>query len=175
MHKPGASRPLRFISAASLFDGHDAAINLIRRLLQAHGVEVVHLGHNRGVEEIVRAAVQEDADAIAVSSYQGGHNEYFRYLIDSLREQGVAHVRVVVGGGGTIAPEEIAALEAYGVDKIYTPEDGRRLGREQVQRYPAVGHRTQHARGPARGILRIRRTFGDVTDEVRPLHATTIP
>ena len=128
MHKPGASRPLRFVSAASLFDGHDAAINLIRRLLQAHGVEVVHLGHNRGVEEIVRAAVQEDADAIAVSSYQGGHNEYFRYLIDSLREQGVAHVRVVVGGGGTIAPEEIAALEAYGVEKIYTPEDGRRLG-----------------------------------------------
>jgi methylmalonyl-CoA mutase len=128
MDKPGALRPLRFVCAASLFDGHDAAINLIRRLLQSHGVEVVHLGHNRGVEEIVRAAVQEDADAIAVSSYQGGHNEYFRYLIDSLREQGVAHVRVVVGGGGTIAPEEIAALEAYGVEKIFTPEDGRRLG-----------------------------------------------
>ncbi|MFO1400684.1 MAG: cobalamin-dependent protein [Steroidobacteraceae bacterium] len=128
MHKAGPARPLRFVSAASLFDGHDAAINLVRRLLQAHGAEVVHLGHNRSVAELVRAAVQEDADAIAVSSYQGGHNEYFRYLIDQLREQGVPHVRVVVGGGGTITPEEIAALEAYGVEKIYTPEDGRRLG-----------------------------------------------
>jgi isobutyryl-CoA mutase len=122
--------PLRFVSAASLFDGHDAAINMIRRLLQAHGAEVVHLGHNRSVAEIVRAAVQEDADAIAVSSYQGGHNEYFRYMIDTLREQGVGHIRVIVGGGGTIAADEIAALEAYGVDKIYTPEDGRRLGLE---------------------------------------------
>ena len=120
--------PLRFVSAASLFDGHDAAINMIRRLLQAHGAEVVHLGHNRSVGEIVRAAIQEDADAIAVSSYQGGHNEYFRYMIDTLRAQGVAHIRVIVGGGGTIAPDEIAALEAYGVEKIYTPEDGRQLG-----------------------------------------------
>ena len=128
MHKPGASRPLRFVSAASLFDGHDAAINLIRRLLQAHGVEVVHLGHNRGVEEIVRAAVQEDADAIAVSSYQGGHNEYFRYMVDMLREQGAEHIRVVVGGGGTIAPHEIEELQAYGVERIYSPEDGRTLG-----------------------------------------------
>jgi methylmalonyl-CoA mutase len=124
----GAAAPLRFISAASLFDGHDAAINMIRRLLQAHGAEVVHLGHNRSVAEIVRAAIQEDADGIAVSSYQGGHNEYFRYMIDTLREQGVAHIRVIVGGGGTITVDEIAALEAYGVEKIYTPEDGRRLG-----------------------------------------------
>jgi len=120
--------PLRFVSAASLFDGHDAAINMIRRLLQAHGAEVVHLGHNRSVAEIVRAAIQEDADAIAVSSYQGGHNEYFRYMIDTLREHGVGHIRVIVGGGGTIAADEITALEAYGVEKIYTPEDGRRLG-----------------------------------------------
>jgi methylmalonyl-CoA mutase len=124
------SGPLRFVSAASLFDGHDAAINMIRRLLQAQGAEVVHLGHNRSVADIVRAAVQEDADAIAVSSYQGGHNEYFRYMIDMLREQDVAHIRVLVGGGGTIAPAEIVALEAYGVEKIYTPEDGRRLGLE---------------------------------------------
>ena len=120
--------PLRFISAASLFDGHDAAINMIRRLLQAHGAEVVHLGHNRSVAEIVRAAIQEDADGIAVSSYQGGHSEYFRYMIDSLRAQGVGHIRVIVGGGGTITVDEVAALEAYGVEKIYTPEDGRRLG-----------------------------------------------
>ncbi|MGH8220386.1 MAG: methylmalonyl-CoA mutase family protein [Steroidobacteraceae bacterium] len=121
-------RPLRFVTAASLFDGHDAAINLVRRLLQAHGAEVVHLGHNRSVAEIVAAAIQEDADAVAVSSYQGGHNEYFTYLIDMLRERGCPHIRVLVGGGGTIAPHEIAALERYGVEKVYTPEDGRRLG-----------------------------------------------
>ena len=119
---------MRFVSAASLFDGHDAAINMIRRLLQSGGAEVVHLGHNRSVADIVRAAIAEDADAIAVSSYQGGHNEYFRYMIDTLREQGAQHIRVVVGGGGTISPAEIAELEAYGVAKIYTPEDGRRLG-----------------------------------------------
>ena len=120
--------PLRFVSAASLFDGHDAAINIIRRLLQSHGAEVVHLGHNRSVADIVRAALQEDADAIACSSYQGGHNEYFRYMVDMLRELGAEHIRIVVGGGGTIAPDEIEQLEAYGVERIYTPEDGRRLG-----------------------------------------------
>src|SRR5215475_4498479 len=121
-------RPLRFVSAASLFDGHDAAINMIRRLLQAHGAEVVHLGHNRSVADIVRAAIEEDADAVAVSSYQGGHNEYFTYMVDMLREKGAEHVRVVVGGGGTIAPHEIEALEKHGVEKIYTPEDGRSMG-----------------------------------------------
>jgi isobutyryl-CoA mutase len=123
-----AQPPLRFVSAASLFDGHDAAINMIRRLLQARGAEVVHLGHNRSVADIVRAAIDEDADAIAVSSYQGGHNEYFTYMVDMLRERGYGQVRVVVGGGGTIAPHEIEALERHGVEKIYTPEDGRRLG-----------------------------------------------
>ncbi|HEY5756839.1 MAG TPA: methylmalonyl-CoA mutase family protein [Steroidobacter sp.] len=122
------THPLRFVSAASLFDGHDAAINMIRRLLQAHGAEVVHLGHNRSVADIVRAAIQEDADGIAVSSYQGGHNEYFAYMVDMLREQGVDHIRVIVGGGGTIAPHEVDALEKHGVEKIYTPEDGRRMG-----------------------------------------------
>jgi methylmalonyl-CoA mutase len=128
MKPPELGRPLRFVSAASLFDGHDAAINMIRRLLQTGGAEVVHLGHNRSVDDIVRAAIAEDADAIAVSSYQGGHNEYFRYMIDMLRERDAQHIKVVVGGGGTIAPDEIAALEQYGVAKIYTPEDGRRLG-----------------------------------------------
>src|SRR5262244_1856524 len=113
--------PLRFISAASLFDGHDAAINMIRRLLQAHGAEVVHLGHNRSVEDIVRAAIQEDADAIAVSSYQGGHNEFFMYMIDMLRERGASHIRVFAGGGGTITPDEIANLEAYGLERVYHP------------------------------------------------------
>src|SRR6187401_248591 len=121
-------QPLRFVSAASLFDGHDAAINMIRRLLQSHGAEVVHLGHNRSVSDIVRAAIQEDADAVAVSSYQGGHNEYFAYMVDMLREKGVGHIRVIVGGGGTIAPHEVEALERHGVEKIYTPEDGRRMG-----------------------------------------------
>src|SRR6195256_81829 len=123
-----AGSPLRFVSAASLFDGHDAAINMIRRLLQARGAEVVHLGHNRSVADIVRAAIDEDADAVAVSSYQGGHNEYFAYMVDMLRERGCEHIRVVVGGGGTIAPHEIEALERRGVEKIYTPEDGRRMG-----------------------------------------------
>ncbi len=128
MKPPELGRPPRFVSAASLFDGHDAAINMIRRLLQSGGAEVVHLGHNRSVADIVRAAIAEDADGIAVSSYQGGHNEYFRYMIDMLRELGAEHIRVIVGGGGTISPEEIAGLEAYGVAKIYTPEDGRQLG-----------------------------------------------
>ena len=120
--------PLRFVSAASLFDGHDAAINIIRRLLQAHGAEVVHLGHNRSVADIVRAALQEDADGIACSSYQGGHVEYFKYMVDMLKSLGAPHIRIIVGGGGTIAPHEIEELEAYGVERIYTPDDGRRLG-----------------------------------------------
>src|SRR6187431_2298633 len=128
MSRPELSRPLRFVSAASLFDGHDAAINMIRRLLQSGGAEVVHLGHNRSVADIVRAAIQEDADGIAVSSYQGGHNEYFRYMVDMLKAEGAPHVQVVVGGGGTIAPHEVEALEAYGIAKIYTPDDGQKLG-----------------------------------------------
>ncbi|MGY6553015.1 MAG: methylmalonyl-CoA mutase family protein [Wenzhouxiangella sp.] len=126
--EPKPSAPLRIVTAASLFDGHDAAINLMRRLIQAQGCEVIHLGHNRSVAEIVRAAVCEDADAIAVSSYQGGHNEYFRYLVDSLAEQGAGHVQVFGGGGGTITPAEIRELQAYGVNRIYHPEDGMKMG-----------------------------------------------
>jgi methylmalonyl-CoA mutase len=120
--------PLRFVTAASLFDGHDAAINVMRRLIQDSGAEVVHLGHNRSVRDVVRAAIQEDVDGIAVSSYQGGHTEYFRYVIDMLREQHAEHIRVFGGGGGTITPEEIAELEAYGVERIYHPHDGMSLG-----------------------------------------------
>ena len=120
--------PLRFVTAASLFDGHDASINIMRRILQDHGVEVIHLGHNRSVGEVVRAALNEDADGIAMSSYQGGHVEYFKYMVDLLKEADAAHIKVFAGGGGVIVPQEIKELEAYGVEKIYSPEDGRKLG-----------------------------------------------
>jgi methylmalonyl-CoA mutase len=122
------STPLRFVTAASLFDGHDAAINIMRRLIQAQGAEVIHLGHNRSVEDVVRAALQEDADAIALSSYQGGHVEYFKYMVDMLRERGAGHIKVFGGGGGTITPEEIRELQAYGVERIYHPNDGMKMG-----------------------------------------------
>jgi len=123
-----AASPLRFVTAASLFDGHDAAINIVRRLLQAQGAEVVHLGHNRSVEDIVRAALQEDADAIAVSSYQGGHLEFFKYMIEMLRARGAAHIRVFGGGGGTITLHEIAELQACGIERVYHPNDAMHLG-----------------------------------------------
>src|SRR5690606_5619198 len=105
--QPDTATPLRFVTAASLFDGHDAAINIMRRLIQAQGAEVIHLGHNRSVEDVVRAALQEDADGIALSSYQGGHVEYLKYMVDMLRERGAGHIKVFAGGGGTITPEEI--------------------------------------------------------------------
>ncbi|WP_189448043.1 methylmalonyl-CoA mutase family protein [Cognatilysobacter xinjiangensis] len=120
--------PLRFVTAASLFDGHDAAINIMRRLIQGQGAEVIHLGHNRSVEDVVRAALQEDADGIALSSYQGGHVEYFKYMVDMLRERGAGHIRVFGGGGGTITPEEIKELQDYGVERIYHPNDGMHMG-----------------------------------------------
>src|ERR1700758_4583900 len=119
---------LRFVTAAALFDGHDASINIMRRILQASGVEVIHLGHNRSVEEVATAALHEDADGVAVSSYQGGHVEYFRYLVELLRARGGERIKVFGGGGGVIVPEEIAALERDGVEKIYSPHDGQRLG-----------------------------------------------
>ena len=119
---------VRVVTATSLFDGHDAAINVVRRVLQSQGAEVIHLGHDRAVQEIVSAAIDEDANAIAVSCYQGGHDEFFHYLVDLLRERGAAHIRVYGGGGGTILPDEIRALMAYGVARIFSPEDGRALG-----------------------------------------------
>ena len=119
---------IRVVTAASLFDGHDAAINIMRRILQASGAEVIHLGHNRSVSEIVTAAVQEDAQAIGVSSYQGGHMEFFKYIVDLLREFDCSAIKVFGGGGGVIVPEEIAELESYGVTKIFSPEDGRKYG-----------------------------------------------
>ena len=119
---------IRFVTAASLFDGHDAAINIMRRILQASGAEVIHLGHNRSVDEVVTAALQEDVQGIAVSSYQGGHVEYFKYMIDLLRKRGGENIKVFGGGGGVIVAEEIRELQAYGVARIYTPEDGQKMG-----------------------------------------------
>ncbi len=122
------SHKIRVVTAASLFDGHDAAINIMRRILQASGAEVIHLGHNRSVREIVDAAIQEDAQGIAISSYQGGHMEYFKYMRDLLVERGAEHIQIFGGGGGTIIPEEKRELEAYGIAQIFHPDDGRRLG-----------------------------------------------
>ena len=119
---------VRIVTAASLFDGHDAAINIMRRIIQATGCEVIHLGHDRSVEEVVNCAIEEDANAIAMTSYQGGHNEYLRYMYDLLVEKGSSHIKIFAGGGGTILPSEIKALEKYGITRIYHPDDGREMG-----------------------------------------------
>jgi isobutyryl-CoA mutase len=120
--------PVRIVTAASLFDGHDAAINIMRRLMQASGAEVIHLGHNRSVQEIVECAIQEDAQGIAITSYQGGHVEFFKYMYDLLQERGAGHIKIFGGGGGTILPAEIAELHAYGITRLYSPDDGRTMG-----------------------------------------------
>lgn len=130
-----SAHKLRFITAASLFDGHDASINIMRRILQASGAEVIHLGHNRSVREVADAALQEDVQGVALSSYQGGHVEYFKYLRDLLNERGGQRIKIFGGGGGVIVPAEIAELEAYGITKIFSPEDGRRLGLQGMINY----------------------------------------
>jgi methylmalonyl-CoA mutase len=122
------SNKVRIVTAASLFDGHDAAINIMRRIIQSTGCEVIHLGHDRSVEEVVNCAIQEDAQAIAMTSYQGGHNEYFKYMYDLLKEKGAPQIKIFGGGGGTILPSEIAELEAHGIERIYHPDDGREMG-----------------------------------------------
>src|SRR5215204_636075 len=119
---------VRIVTAASLFDGHDAAINIMRRIIQTTGVEVIHLGHDRSVEEVVNTAIQEDAQAIAMTSYQGGHNEYFKYMHDLLHEKGAGHIKIFGGGGGVILPEEIKELTDHGITRIYSPDDGRAMG-----------------------------------------------
>jgi isobutyryl-CoA mutase len=119
---------VRIVTAASLFDGHDAAINVMRRIIQATGCEVIHLGHDRSVQEVVDCAIQEDANAIAMTSYQGGHNEYFKYIYDLLKERGAEHIKIFAGGGGVILPEEIKELMDYGITRIYSPDDGREMG-----------------------------------------------
>ena len=141
--------PLRFVTAASLFDGHDASINIMRRILQSLGVEVIHLAHNRSVAEVVQAALQEDVQGIAISSYQGGHVEYFKYVVDMLKEHKASHIRVFGGGGGVIVPEEIQELQDYGVARIYSPHDGMNLGlvgmiRDMVDQCRAAGS-AQHS------------------------------
>ena len=119
---------VRIVTAASLFDGHDASINVMRRIIQAGGAEVIHLGHNRSVQEIVDCAVQEDVQAIAITSYQGGHIEFFKYMYDLLKERNCDHIKIFGGGGGVILPEEMDELHAYGISRIYSPDDGRKMG-----------------------------------------------
>ena len=137
-----AKHKIRIVTAASLFDGHDAAINIMRRMLQASGVEVIHLAHNRSVQEIVQAAVQEDVDAIAISSYQGGHIEYFKYLVDKLRELGASHIRIFGGGGGVIIPSEIEELHAQNIsDHLVTTCSGARTTAEIASKYQKKHHR----------------------------------
>ena len=131
MKNPQIYRPkhkIRIVTAASLFDGHDASINIMRRVIQATGVEVIHLGHDRGVEEVVNTAIEEGANSIAMTSYQGGHNEYFKYMYDLLKEKNASHIKIFGGGGGVILTEEIEELMDYGIDRIYSPDDGRKLG-----------------------------------------------
>ena len=131
MHNPVIYQPknkIRLVTAASLFDGHDAAINIMRRIMQSSGAEIIHLGHNRSVQEIVDCAIQEDVQGIAITSYQGGHTEFFKYMHDLLRERGAGHIKLFGGGGGTILPAEIEELQAYGITRIYHPDDGRRMG-----------------------------------------------
>src|SRR6187200_3516917 len=119
---------VRIVTTASLFDGHDAAINIMRRILQSKGAEIIHLGHNRSVAEIVECAIEEDAQGIAITSYQGGHVEYFKYMKDLLDQNGCSHIKIFGGGGGTILPAEIEELQKYGIARIYSPDDGRSLG-----------------------------------------------
>ena len=119
---------VRLVTAASLFDGHDAAINIMRRIMQSSGAEIIHLGHNRSVQEIVDCAIQEDVQGIAITSYQGGHTEFFKYMYDLLKERGASHIKIFGGGGGTILPSEIEDLHKYGITRIYHPDDGRAMG-----------------------------------------------
>ena len=121
---------VRIVTAAALFDGHDAAINTMRRILQSKGAEIIHLGHNRSVAEIVECAIEEDVQGIAITSYQGGHVEFFKYMKDLLEENGYGHIKIFGGGGGTILPAEIEELHKYGITRIYSPDDGRNMGLE---------------------------------------------
>ncbi len=171
--------PIRFVTAASLFDGHDAAINIIRRILQASGAEVIHLGHNRSVQDVVETAIEEDAQGIAVSSYQGGHMEYFKYMYDLLQERGAGHVKIFGGGGGVIVPEEITELEAYGIAKIFHPEHGMAMGLQGMVDYMLeqtdfeTPRQQDGAHTPPRDPARIARMLSEV--ESRRLQEAAVP
>lgn len=157
------SQKVRIVTAASLFDGHDAAINIMRRIMQAKGAEVIHLGHNRSVKEIVETAIEEDVQGIAITSYQGGHVEFFKYMKDLLDENGCGHIRIFGGGGGTILPEEIAELHAYGIARIYSPDDGRQMGLEGMiedvirQCAAVAGNQSWNAQLPLDEVKDVRR------------------
>src|SRR5690606_29495946 len=171
--------PIRFVTAASLFDGHDAAINIIRRILQASGAEVIHLGHNRSVQDVVETAIEEDVQGIAVSSYQGGHMEYFKYMYDLLQERGAGHVKIFGGGGGAIVPEEITELEAYGIAKIFHPEHGMAMGLQGMVDYMLeqtdfeTPRQQDGAHTPPRDPARIARMLSEV--ESRRLQEAAVP
>ncbi len=149
---------VRIVTAASLFDGHDAAINIMRRIMQSKGAEIIHLGHNRSVAEIVECAIEEDVQGIAITSYQGGHVEFFKYMKDLLNENGCGHIKIFGGGGGTILPSEIDELHKYGITRIYSPDDGRKMGLEgmiedvveQCSPLPASPHRGGEANTQSR-------------------------
>src|ERR1700712_2721067 len=164
---------IRIVTAASLFDGHDAAINIMRRILQNKGAEIIHLGHNRSVHEIVECAIEEDAHAVAITSYQGGHIEFFKYMKDLLNESGFGHIKIFGGGGGTILPSEIEELHQYGITRIYSPDDGRHMGLEgmiedvinqsaQITEDTSVGWNGQLPLGEMKDIRRIARAISQV-------------
>jgi methylmalonyl-CoA mutase len=166
-----ASNKIRLVTAASLFDGHDAAINIMRRILQSKGAEIIHLGHNRSVAEIVECAIEEDVQGIAITSYQGGHIEFFKYMKDLLDENGCGHIKIFGGGGGTIHPEEINELHQYGITRIYSPDDGRRMGLEGM-----IEDVMMQCDFPVNGNLAIRgeMKLGEVKDVVSPAQAAQV-
>src|SRR6187431_2306678 len=145
-NKPDSYR-VRIVTAASLFDGHDVAINIMRRIMQSKGAEIIHLGHNRSVKEIVEAAIEEDVQGIAITSYQGGHVEFFKYMKDLLDENACGHIKIFGGGGGTILPEEIDDLHQYGITRIYSPDDGRKMGLEGMIEDVIRSTTPQHPKG----------------------------
>ncbi len=159
---------IRIVTAASLFDGHDAAINIMRRIIQRTGAEVIHLGHNRSVDEIVNTAIQEDANAIAITSYQGGHTEFLKYMYDLLQERGAGHIKIFAGGGGTILPEEIKELEDYGITKIYSPDDGREMGLQGM-----INHLVENSDFPTGKNISVQKT-SDLKPKDDKLLAETI-
>src|SRR5471030_2006456 len=152
---------VRIVTAAALFDGHDAAINIMRRILQSKGAEIIHLGHNRSVHEIVECAIEEDAQGIAITSYQGGHVEFFKYMKDLLDQNGCGHIKIFGGGGGTILPEEIRELHQYGITRIYSPDDGRHMGLEGM--IEDVLHQCDYSLN-GNGDYKTPMTLGEVKD-----------